>query len=200
MKTIRGIICLIAILCILIRVVEATDAESSAIAIVRAALTTVVDSLPPRRSGASDYMREFGFRNRGTSAYRNLAEVASNNYEIVISNIHQCATNDLERMVLMSAGWGYDDDYFLRWYSDLVDLAMAGVVSQDEVRWYSEGSGNEWRMNLLAIRYDAPGVSNLVLKLQGLSGRTNYYQKVLNGESKRSYLQYKAEVECGLSD
>lgn len=176
-------------------VVKATESERVAIDLVRNDVVAVANNIPQRRAGTDRYMREFGFQHWRTPEHANLATVVSNNYDVVISNFCACATNDLERMVLMSAGWAYDDDYYLRWYSDIIDLAVVGVLSRDEVRWYNEGSGNEMRMNLLALRYDFPGISNVVLKLQGLSGNTNYGQKILNGEAKRLYLEYKAEIE-----
>lgn len=175
---------------------SALASESNAISDVRSALAAAVNGLQPKRSGVCKYMQEVGFRNRGSAEYESLAIVVSNHFETVVSNFCICATNDLERMVLMSAGWFCDDDYYLRWYSSLVDLAVDGVVSSAEIKWYGEGSGDERRMNILALKYDSPGVSNLVRKLQGITGDTNYCQRILSGEARRLYLQYRTEIEC----
>lgn len=172
------------------------SSASESIAQVRQALVAVVNGLPDRRCGRLDYLKEFGFRKRNTDEYATLARAVSNEYDVVFANFNACATNELQRLVLMSAGWAYDDDYYLRCYSNVLDLAENGLVAVSELRWYNEGSGNERRMNLLSLCYDAPGVSNLVLKLQAITGNTNYCQKVLSGESKQMYLQYRTEIEC----
>ena len=178
---------------------HAEVADTNGVLQVRSAIAAVVNVLPSRRCGTCTYLKEFGFRKREFAEYRNLATAVSNNYAIVFSNFGSCATNDLERMVLLSAGWAYDDDYYMKWYSNLLDAAEAGVVSRAEVKWFNEGSGNERRMNLLAIKYDEPGVSNIVYKLQNVTGDTNLCRRILSGESKNLYLQYFAEMSCGSS-
>lgn len=91
---------------------SALASESNAISDVRSALAAAVNGLQPKRSGVCKYMQEVGFRNRGSAEYESLAIVVSNHFETVVSNFCICATNDLERMVLMSAGWFCDDDYY----------------------------------------------------------------------------------------
>lgn len=161
---------------------------------VRQAIENVVSNLPQRAGGSLLHMKEFGFRNRKTAEYAALAQAVSNAEEKAWVEINNCATNELERMILLSAGWAYDDDYYLKCYSNVLALAEAGVLNLGEVRWFGEGSRNERRMNLLALRYDMPGISNLVFRLQAITGNTNYCQKILSGESKRLYLQYTEEM------
>ena len=108
--------------------------------------------------------------------------------------LSECPKGDVRRLLILSSGWGYDDDYFLKGFANNLDLLDSKIVTQDEVRWYLEGSRNERRMNLLALNYNRPGVSNIVLRYASIIGDTNFCQRVLSGEAKRSFEEYMSEI------
>ena len=50
------------------------------------------------------------------------------------------------------------------------------------------------RANILALRYDEPGISNLVSRLYGFTGETNACLRVLSGEARISITNYLEEI------
>jgi len=161
---------------------------------VMSSVSTVVMSLPAGRRGTPEYMREFGFPLMRHMAYRELVGVVSNNQGIVCANFGSCATNELSRMVLLAAWWGGDENLYIDGLSRSLDLAMDGVVTRNEFDWYRKGHRNVRRGNILALRYDEPGMSNLVMRLYGYTGESNACQRVLSGEGCRTVSNYLDEV------
>lgn len=53
---------------------------------------------------------------------------------------------------------------------------------------------------MLALRYDEPGISNLVSRLYGFTGETNVYLRVLSGEARISITNYLEEISHTNSD
>lgn len=161
---------------------------------VRSAVAAVVSALPEGRQGTSTYLQEFGFPLKRLSAYQELVGVVSNNQEMVCSNFVACASNELARMVLLAAWWGGDDALYISGLSRGLDLATAGVVSHKELNWYQSGHRSERRGNILALRYDEPGISNLVLRLCEFTGETNVCRRILSGEARTSITNYLEEI------
>ncbi len=160
----------------------------------RAAVSSVVSALPDGRRGSPEYIREFGFPLKRHQEYRRLVGIVSNNQETVCENFGVCATNELSRMSLLAAWWGGDDALYVSGLSRCLDMAMAGVVTREELDWYRRGHFNIRRGNILALRYDEPGMSNLVLRLHGFTGETNVCERILSGEARVSITNYLDEI------
>lgn len=160
----------------------------------RSAISSVISSLPEGRRGSPEYIREFGAPYRRHSAYRELVGIVSNNQETVCANFDLCATNELSRMVLLSVWWGGDDGLYINGLSNTLDLAISGIVAREELDWYRMGHFSVRRGNLLALQYDEPGVSNLVVRLYGFTKETNICNRILSGEARVSVTNYLEEV------
>lgn len=160
------------------------------VADVRMSVSTVVSSLPNGTADTVDRLRNFGVHAKHLRGYQNLVEAVSNNQDIVWSNFNLCATNELSRMMLLAAWWGGDDQLYLNGLSRSLDMAVSGTLTREEVDWYRSGHRNERRGNILALRYDEPGVSNLVMRYYGFMGETNACQRILSGEARRTLLRY----------
>ena len=116
-----------------------------------------------------------------------LGAFVSNNIEVVYSNFSVAATNLAERRILLASAWWLGDDYYLDCLSRNVDLAISGVISRDDLKWYMTGDRTRDWSYMLADQYDRPGVSNIVLRLMSYTGETNKYEKVLSGKAKAEY-------------
>lgn len=141
-----------------------------------------------------EYVLDRGFKDQATEAQLALATVVSNNLDHVFASFGLCATSQIERLVLMHAGWAYDDRYYLNFYGRLLDKSFEGHLPFEELRWYNSAHRNPIRLNCLAINYDQPGVSNIVLRYQCVSGRTNYCGRVLSGAAKAEFMTLYNEM------
>ena len=103
---------------------------------VRSAVYSVVTALPDGRRGTPEYIREFGVPLKRNDAYQGLVGIVSNNQDSVCANFGVCATNELARMMLLSAWWGGDDDLYISGLSRSLDLAINGIVTRGELDWY----------------------------------------------------------------
>lgn len=168
-------------------------ASNTALLCVRQAVSNVVSQLSLAGERGSRQFKEFGFRPNQSSGYQELSQCVSNNFVDVYSSFGFCANNEMERLVLLSAGWAFDDDYFMRCYSNNVLLAEKGDISRDDLKWFCDACGVERRVNLLALRIDEPGVSNLVMRIREITGMTNYYNRVLSGDARVAYTNYLHE-------
>ena len=161
---------------------------------VCSSVSTVISALPNGRRGSPEYIREFGVQLRRYPSYQELVSLVSNNQEVVCANFGVCATNELSRMVLLAAWWGGDDDLYISGLSHSLNLAIAGVVTREDLNWYRAGHFNVRRGNILALRYDEPGISNLVARLYGFTGETNACSRILSGEARVSITNYLEEI------
>ena len=161
---------------------------------VCSSVSSVVSALPTGRRGSPSYIREFGVPLKQCAGYQGLVSIVSDNQDLVCTNFSLCATNELSRMVLLSAWWGGDDDLYISGLSRSLDLAMNGAITRDELDWYRRGHFNVRRANILALRYDEPGISNLVSRLYGFTGETNACLRVLSGEARISITNYLDEI------
>ena len=161
---------------------------------VRSSVSSVISALPAVRRDAPEYFREFGIRLKRYPAYQELVGIVSNNQETVCANFGACATNELSRMVLLAAWWGGDDTLYVNGLSNCLDMAMSGVVTRADLDWYRTAHFNVRRGNFLALRYDEPGMSNLVSRLYGFTGETNTCNRILSGEARISITNYLNEI------
>lgn len=156
--------------------------------------------LPSGVRGTAKYIREFGIANRRHDSFLALATSVSNDLSIVVSCMDGVVTNQVERMVLLSSGWLLGDDFYMHSLSNNLNMATCGILTRNEFDWFISGSRDEHLMNLPALRYDYPGVSNLVFDMISYTGMTNYYEQVLDGSAKTNFLRLKAEEAIGPAD
>lgn len=157
-------------------------------------MSRIVGQLPEGRKGSYDHVLSFGLKYRALPLYGEFIGILSNDFQLTSKLLLEYPKRDIRRLLILSSGWGYDDDYFLECLSNNLELVEAKIVTQDEVRWYLEGSRDERRMNLLALNYNSPGVSNIVLRYASVIGDTNFCQRVLSGDAKCSYEEYASEI------
>ena len=167
------------------------------VAQVRAILQECVAALPAGDYGTPEHMMEFGMVGSVKNLLPGLGAAVSNNIASVYQNFLGVATNTVERRLLLASSWRLGDDYYLDCLSRNVDLAIAGTITADDLRWYMRGHRTRRLTYLLASQYDRPGVSNIVLRLMSYTGETNKYTKVLSGEAKVEYLEFEQFMSEG---
>ncbi len=131
------------------------------------------------------YVKEFGMPNDEAGYFKDLGLWASNHLDFVCQNFNQISTNSLERTILLYAESSVSDECYITFLDQNTNLAIAGILSADELTWYQKGRRNYRVNNLIALWYDHSGVSNIIQKLMDYTGKTNYYSRVLSGEMKR---------------
>lgn len=161
---------------------------------VRSSVSSVVSSLPQGLWGEPSQIREFGTNPANLPGYRELVGIVSNNQDFVCTNFNNCATNEISRMMLLSAWWGGDDSLYISGLSHCLDLVVSGVLTRDDLAWYRFGHRNESRCCILSLRYDEPGVSNLVIRLCNYTGEIEACRRILSGESRISVTNYLWQI------
>ena len=150
-------------------------------------ITNCIVGLPNDGSSTPERMMESGLPANLIASERLLGAFVSNNIEVVYSNFSAAATNLTERRILLASAWWLGDDYYFDCLSRNVDLAISGVISRDDLKWYMTGDRTRDWSYMLADQYDRPGVSNIVLRLMSYTGETNKYENVLSGKTKAEY-------------
>jgi len=173
--------------------------SSNIVSEVRYALADVTAAMPDGRRKTVDYLYEFGYKYKSNPHYVTLATIVSNDLQAVNADFGACATNELNRLILLSTAWAFGDDYYLNCISNDLELVEAGVLSRREFLWVRKGSRSAHLLGLIPMEYNRPGVSNLVLRMQQVIGETNYCQRILSGEARTDTINY-IESMSGASD
>ena len=173
----------------------AADVDTNAVANLRAMVHDCTTAMPDG-IGASA-LGEFGLPSSVKPALDALARAVSNNVGIALADIGTVATNAVERMLLLSAGWRLGEEFYLQSLSTNIDLAASGVISPNELKWFMEGHRSRRLGYVLEMRYDQPGVSNIVQRLQAFTGDTNRCDKILSGEGKVECLEFESFMSDG---
>ena len=134
---------------------------SNAVSAVRTKIDNCVAALPHDGRGDPGYMREFGLPGELRQSEIELGLSVSNNIEAAYMNFSVLATNLVERRLLLASTWRLGDEFYLDCLSRNVDLAIAGVITADDLEWYMRGHRTRRLTYMLAAQYDRPGVSNL---------------------------------------
>ena len=157
---------------------------------VRNALADVATAMPDGRRKTPEYLYEFGYKYKSNPHYISLSAIVSNNFETVYSNFNACATNELNRLLLLSTAWAFDGGYYLQCLSNDLELVDAGVLSRREFLWTRRASRSVSLLGAIPMNYNRPGVSNLVLRMQQVIGETNYCQRILSGAARADVIDY----------
>ena len=191
-------VCLIlAVACFVSQIAICDDAFSNVVNAVSAKLDSCVSGLPSGDRGSPASMMEFGMPDGIVAPESELGLLVSNHIEVVYSNFSAIAATKTKKMLLLASSWRLGDDCYLDCLSRNVDLAIAGTITADDLRWYMRGHRTRRLTYLLASQYDRPGVSNIVLRLMAYTGETNKYTKVLSGEAKVEYLEFEQFMSEG---
>ena len=173
------------------------EATSNIILSVRMKVDNCVAALPNWPRGCPSYMREFGMPSELKLPENELGMSVSNSIDVVYTNFSVLATNVVERRLLLASAWRLGDGFYLDCLSRNVDLAIAGVITAEDLEWYMRGHRTRRLTYMLAAQYDKPGVSNIVLRLMADTRETNKYEKVLSGEAKTEYLELEQFMADG---
>ena len=119
-------------------------AASNAVSVVRTKIDNCVAVLPHDGRGDPGYMREFGLPGELRQSEIELGLSVSNNIEAAYMNFSVLATNLVERRLLLASTWRLGDDFYLDCLSRNVDLAIAGVITADDLEWYMRGAKTEY--------------------------------------------------------
>jgi len=159
----------------------------------RQALDTVIRRLDIRRDLVGMYFN-YGIRCATNSEYRALAVAVSNEWQSVLGNLSRCATNQLERLLVLGVRDQFDEDFFYDYVEGVFGQWQAGRVSTAELQWirHSDKPGFD---HLFERRYNVERARRLVAKFQESEPNNMHWQKVLSGEAYTNYLE---EVAAGL--
>lgn len=159
--------------------------EASVSADFRAAIDDVIAALPDRTDAS--YIMDWGVPKSTNCAYRAFANVVSNNWQQVLDNLGDYATNQLERALVLTVRDKFDSGLYLSWLDKLVDLKINNRISRKELDWsiYSEEPLLDC---YIVAHYRDAQVQSLVRKLQAAEPDRGYWQKVLSGESYSNHL------------
>ena len=136
---------------------------------IREAIDATVRDLPQGKRAWPDYLREFGFRYDKNPSYGKMAGIVSNRFGCVAARFADIATNDIQRLMLLSCGWAHDERYYIDYYHLVADLAIKGDITAKDLRWYAVGHRSNKFLDLVARRCDDPRVSQLVDKICQIS-------------------------------
>lgn len=162
---------------------------------IRKAVDAVVGNLPSEgKRSWPEYIISFGYHYRDNEAYPQMAEVVSNNFKYVYENFSNMATNAIQRLIILSAGWAYDEDYYIESYSKILDLAIAGQITKQEFRWFECAGGPTRTSAILSCRYKDAKVRDIISRYQEYSGNTNRCEYILSGRAKRDSELHKLEM------
>lgn len=141
-------------------------------------------------------VENFGLKTWKTARHATLEACISNNVDIVFANFEECATNQLNRYVLLSAGWSGDEEYRLLYLDKLLDKVMDGTLSKGEFNWFRIGHRSPALFEFLLRRHGETAVSNLVNKLELATGETNYCSRIRSGEAWAEYQEFMRETSA----
>lgn len=173
------------------------EATSNILFSIRMKVDNCVAVLPSEYLKMPELMGELRLPSVARGKVNELGLIVSNNVDIVYSNFYAIATNSLERQLLLASAWRLGDDFYLDCLSRNVDLAIAGVITAEDLEWYMRAHRTRRLGYILDANYDKPGVSNIVLRLMAYTGETNKYEKVLSGEAKIEYLELEQYMADG---
>lgn len=165
--------------------------DGSGLLQVRSAMDALFASGFERRA---EVLMDRGFPSCDRQAHTNLALAVSNSYDSVFANFDLCATNQLERYVLMSCGWCFGPRYFWMFLDSMIDQRMAGNVSDYDVLWFVGQKNFNSGVPYLLQDTEDYAVSNILNRLMVVSSISNYCERIKSGQALREYNEYMQEL------
>lgn len=178
---------------VLMSLVCCASCNADIISDTRGAIDQVTSRLDARRNLVGQYL-DYGIDCASNVEYLALATIVSNNYQAVLRNFRQCATNQLERLLVLGVRNRFGAAFYMDFMDELVTLKTNGVISAQEFSWalYTEDVELE---KYLERKYKQPRVRNLVGRIKVAEPMNAYWDKVLSGVAYTNYLD---QVRAGL--
>lgn len=127
--------------------------------------------------------------------YQELVQVVSKDFEFVLANFNSCATNQLERLLVLNVCNQVDPDFFRKFVDRVADMAEQGLVTPQELQWTAISYGTPYEKYLVRT-YRESKTRKLVEKLLRVEKLSNdYWKDILSGEA---YWRYASQVADGL--
>lgn len=159
----------------------------------RTAVERVVEGLEHKNS-AESRIWNYDIRSVETEAYLALARVVSNDWRSVLASLPLCATNQLERLLILGVRDRFGHDFYIDYLDVLVDMKTNGVISAQELGWAQDSEVPSFSQ-YFAVHYQDDRVRQLVRKFEIAEPGRDYWRKVLTGDA---YTNYLLRVDAGL--
>ena len=188
MKTITKIV-RVGMLCAFVMLLQVVFATTNVAATVRAKLDDMTSTLP-KKCVQREYVEEMmGFGSfHARPVYESLAEVVSNDWREVLSNLGCIATNDAERLLILGVGTHYTEDFYLGFLDVLCDMRTNNAISVREL--HSAMASHRVDIDTcLARRYQETNVVALLNKLKIADGDSAGWDYYLSGMAYTNYVE-----------
>jgi hypothetical protein len=170
--------------------------QETTVSDIREALDEYISKHMQERMSDIRYIESFGIQKWGDENHIKLSMMVSNSFNVVFDNFSLCATNQVERYLLLSTGWPLGVDYYITFFDKVLDKYAANMVTDKEIKWYKEGHFSPILATAIISKYKEHSVSNLIEKIERLTFATNECEKIRSGEALREYIEFKKEIEA----
>lgn len=128
-------------------------------------------------------------------SYQALASLVSNDWQNIVGNVGNIATNQTERYLLLATGFQYGWDFHLPFFAKVADECLAGNISTNEVSWFEAYSTKPGLVEQLYYRNTEPAVTNLLHKLIQIDGNTNVWMSIMATNAQERVQEY---IDAGI--
>ena len=128
-------------------------------------------------------------------SYQALASLVSNDWQNIVVNVGNIATNQTERYLLLATGFQYGWDFHLPFFTKVADECLAGNISSNEVAWFEAYSTKPGLVEQLYYRNTEPAVTNLLHKLIQIDGNTNVWMSIMATNAQERVQEY---IDAGI--
>ena len=128
-------------------------------------------------------------------SYQALASLVSNDWQNIVGNVGNIATNQTERYLLLATGFQYGWDFHLPFFTKVADECLVGNISSNEVAWFEAYSTKPGLVEQLYYRNTEPAVTNLLHKLIQIDGNTNVWMSIMATNAQERVQEY---IDAGI--
>ena len=128
-------------------------------------------------------------------SYQALASLVSNDWQNIVGNVGNIATNQTERYLLLATGFQYGWDFHLPFFTKVADECLVGNISSNEVAWFEAYSTKPRLVEQLYYRNSEPAVTNLLHKLIQIDGNTNVWMSIMATNAQERVQEY---IDAGI--
>lgn len=162
---------------------------------IHGSVVAYADSLSACCKNPALHVEEFGLKKSWTTndLYLSVVSQISNNLDFVCQNLPACATNQLERYIVLSVGEVFEDDLYICMLDKLLSYSQRIAFTTKECNWYLFSSQNARRSTLLQRKYYLPAVSNVINKLETFTEDAQYYSRIRTGRALEALHDYLKE-------
>ena len=128
-------------------------------------------------------------------SYQALASLVSNDWQNIVGNVGNIATNQTERYLLLATGFQYGWDFHLPFFTKVADECLVGNISSNEVAWFEAYSTKPGLVEQLYYRNSEPAVTNLLHKLIQIDGNTNVWMSIMATNAQERVQEY---IDAGI--